>query len=234
MRLCFWKKFTSKVVIVSMGWETILRLALAMLMGGLIGLERELINRPAGFRTHTLVCMGAALVMTTSEYLFHNYYQFVNLDPARLGAQVVSGIGFLGAGSIINDGHRVRGLTTAASLWVVACIGLAVGAGFYIGAISAFIMCYITLISLKRFEHVIEKRRGNVQVVTRLKNMPGEIGKVTSVLGRFRVHIVDIEVEDTDDEFMRVVFFVSLPPVMDKDTLIAELERVEGVKVERE
>lgn len=217
-----------------MGWETILRLALAMLMGGLIGLERELINRPAGFRTHTLVCMGAALVMTTSEYLFHNYYQFVNLDPARLGAQVVSGIGFLGAGSIINDGHRVRGLTTAASLWVVACIGLAVGAGFYIGAISAFIMCYITLISLKRFEHVIEKRRGNVQVVTRLKNMPGEIGKVTSVLGRFRVHIVDIEVEDTDDEFMRVVFFVSLPPVMDKDTLIAELERVEGVKVERE
>lgn len=234
MRLCFWKKFTSKVVIVSMGWETILRLALAMLMGGLIGLERELINRPAGFRTHTLVCMGAALVMTTSEYLFHNYYQFVNLDPARLGAQVVSGIGFLGAGSIINDGHRVRGLTTAASLWVVACIGLAVGAGFYIGAISAFIMCYITLISLKRFEHVIEKRRGNVQVVTRLKNMPGEIGKVTSVLGRFRVHIVDIEVEDTDDEFMRVMFFVSLPPVMDKDTLIAELERVEGVKVERE
>lgn len=217
-----------------MGWETILRLALAMLMGGLIGLERELINRPAGFRTHTLVCMGAALVMTTSEYLFHNYYQFVNLDPARLGAQVVSGIGFLGAGSIINDGHRVRGLTTAASLWVVACIGLAVGAGFYIGAISAFIMCYITLISLKRFEHVIEKRRGNVQVVTRLKNMPGEIGKVTSVLGRFRVHIVDIEVEDTDDEFMRVMFFVSLPPVMDKDTLIAELERVEGVKVERE
>lgn len=234
MRLCFWKKFTSKVVIVSMGWETILRLALAMLMGGLIGLERELINRPAGFRTHTLVCMGAALVMTTSEYLFHSYYQFINLDPARLGAQVVSGIGFLGAGSIINDGHRVRGLTTAASLWVVACIGLAVGAGFYIGAISAFIMCYITLISLKRFEHVIEKRRGNVQVVTRLKNMPGEIGKVTSVLGRFRVHIVDIEVEDTDDEFMRVMFFVSLPPVMDKDTLIAELERVEGVKVERE
>lgn len=217
-----------------MGWETILRLALAMLMGGLIGLERELINRPAGFRTHTLVCMGAALVMTTSEYLFHNYYQFVNLDPARLGAQVVSGIGFLGAGSIINDGHRVRGLTTAASLWVVACIGLAVGAGFYIGAISAFIMCYITLISLKRFEHVIEKRRGNVQVVTRLKNMPGEIGKITSVLGRFRVHIMDIEVEDTDDESMKVVFFVSLPPVMDKNTLLAELERIDGVEIERQ
>lgn len=216
-----------------MEWEVILRLLLAMLMGGLIGLERELINRPAGFRTHTLVCMGSALVMATSEYLFNSYHQFVNLDPARLGAQVVSGIGFLGAGSIINDGHRVRGLTTAASLWVVACIGLATGAGFYVGAVSAFIMCYITLISLKKFENVIEKRRGNVQVVTRLKNMPGEIGKITSTLGKFRVHILDIEVEETDSEFMKVAFMVSLPPVMEKSTLIAELERLDGVKVER-
>src|SRR5690606_40468539 len=125
-----------------MDWEGILRIFLAMIMGGFIGIERELVNRPAGFRTHTLVCMGSALVMTTSQYLFNTYSDIVNLDPARLGAQVISGIGFLGAGTIMNDGHRVRGLTTAASLWVVACLGLAVGAGYYAGAVAAFIMSY--------------------------------------------------------------------------------------------
>lgn len=216
-----------------MGWETVIRLLLAMFMGGFIGLERELINRPAGFRTHTLVCMGSALVMTTSEYLFQNYSQFVNLDPARLGAQVVSGIGFLGAGSIMNDGHRVRGLTTAASLWVVACIGIAVGAGFYTGAIAAFVMCYVTLISLKRFERAIEKKRGNIQIVTCLKNTPGAINKMTNILGQFKVHIRDIELGEMDEDNIEVVFSVSLPPVLDKNALMAELEREEGIEIER-
>ena len=101
--------------------------------------------------------MGSALVMTTSQYLFNTYSDIVNLDPARLGAQVISGIGFLGAGTIMNDGHRVRGLTTAASLWVVACLGLAVGAGYYAGAVAAFIMSYFTLIFLKRFEIAFER-----------------------------------------------------------------------------
>src|SRR5690606_893530 len=113
-----------------------------MLLGGLIGIEREIGNRPAGFRTHTLVCIGSSLVMLTSEFLIGAYADISIPDPARLGAQVISGIGFLGAGTIIKDGSRVRGLTTAASLWVVACIGIAIGAGFYWGAIVAAVFSY--------------------------------------------------------------------------------------------
>lgn len=215
-----------------MGWEGILRLFLAMLMGGFIGIERELVNRPAGFRTHTLVCMGSALVMTTSEYLFHTYHQFVNLDPARLGAQVISGIGFLGAGTIMNDGHRVRGLTTAASLWVVACIGLAVGAGYYTGAVAAFIMSYFTLLFLKRFEIAFGRKRGSLKVEMTIPDLPGQIAKVTDIMGRFKVQIRDIKVIDTDGEYMNVVFSVSLPPILESDAFIAELERLDGVKIE--
>lgn len=214
-----------------MNWEGILRLFLAMIMGGLIGLEREFVNRPAGFRTHTLVCLGSALIMITGEHLFKAYHELVNLDPARLGAQVVSGIGFLGAGTIMNDGHRVRGLTTAASLWVVGCVGLAIGAGFYTGAIAAFILAYFTLIFLKRFERLFEKKSGILEVAMTIVDAPGQIAKVTDVMGRFKVQIKDIEVEGTEGDYMDVVFSVSLPPILDKNTLIAELRRVEGTEI---
>ena len=134
-----------------MYWEIVVKLVLGMVFGGVIGLEREIGNRPAGFRTHTLVCMGSALVMMSAEFLMEAYPAF-EPDPARLGAQVISGIGFLGAGTILKDGSRVRGLTTAASLWVVACIGLAIGMGFYWGALAATLFSYITLVLLKKFE----------------------------------------------------------------------------------
>ena len=91
-----------------MEWSVVLRLLLAMFLGGVIGLERELVNRPAGFRTHTLVCLGSALIMVISEALFQRYHHLANLDPARLGAAVVSGIGFLGAGTIMKDGHWMK------------------------------------------------------------------------------------------------------------------------------
>lgn len=214
-----------------MGWEAILRLLLAMIMGGLIGLEREFVNRPAGFRTHTLVCLGSALIMVTGEHLFKTYHQLVNLDPARLGAQVVSGIGFLGAGTIMNDGHRVRGLTTAASLWVVGCVGLAVGAGFYTGAIAAFVLAYFTLIFLKRFERLFEKKGGVLKIAMTIVDAPGQIAKVTDVMGKFKVQIKDIKIEGTDGDYMDVVFSISLPPIMDKNTFTAELKRVEGTEL---
>jgi putative Mg2+ transporter-C (MgtC) family protein len=140
-----------------MDWEDALKLILAMVLGGLVGLEREITNRPAGFRTHTLVCMGSALVMITAKYIFGIYHNMVNLDPARLGAQVISGIGFLGAGTIMKDEARVRGLTTAASLWVVACIGLAVGSGLYQVSIFAALLVYVVLILLKKIEALVQK-----------------------------------------------------------------------------
>ena len=107
--------------------ELLVRLALGCLLGGLIGIEREKNRHPAGFRTHILVCVGATLIMLCNIYIFEEYKSYANIDPARLGAQVISGIGFLGAGTILKEGVTVKGLTTAASLWSVAGIGLAVG-----------------------------------------------------------------------------------------------------------
>lgn len=129
---------------------SLLRLFIAAILGGIIGFEREHSHRPAGFRTHILVAVGSALVMFTSVFMFERYQGLTNLDPARLGAQVISGIGFLGAGTILREGFSVKGLTTAASLWATSCIGLAVGLGFYAGAFVATIVIYITLNALKR------------------------------------------------------------------------------------
>lgn len=118
------------------------RIILAIICGGLIGIERGRSNQPAGMRTYMLVCLGSTLVMLTSEYIYTNFHTG---DPARLGAQVISGIGFLGAGSIIISGKtKVKGLTTAAGLWVSACIGIAIGIGFYSGGIAA--MLYSSLL----------------------------------------------------------------------------------------
>jgi len=130
---------------------TIFRIIIAALFGGFIGYEREQSHRPAGFRTHILVAVGSALVMLTSVYIFGAYEGRTNMDPARLGAQVISGIGFLGAGTILREGFSIKGLTTAASLWAVSCIGLAVGMGYYSGALIATVVIYVTLNYLKKF-----------------------------------------------------------------------------------
>lgn len=127
-----------------------IRLVLAVIIGGVIGLERGANNHAAGFRTHILVCVGAALVMVTNEYIC----QFNELaDPARLGAQVITGVGFLGAGTIMVTGrNKVKGLTTAAGLWASACLGLAIGIGFYEGALVAAVLIFISLALLPKVE----------------------------------------------------------------------------------
>jgi len=129
----------------------IISLLLAGVLGGAIGFERERNRVPAGFRTHVLVTIGAALVMAISKYIAaEGIYQ--SFDHQRLGAQVISGIGFLGAGTIIRYKASVKGLTTAAGLWACACVGLACGIGFYLGAILTTLIILITLIALKRIE----------------------------------------------------------------------------------
>lgn len=128
-----------------------LRLFLAVLFGGAIGLERGATKHPAGFRTHILVCVGAALAMLTNQYIFESMTTIA--DPSRMGAQVITGVGFLGVGTIMVTGaHKIKGLTTAAGLWASACIGLALGIGFYSGALIAGIMVFTVLTFLKRFE----------------------------------------------------------------------------------
>ncbi|MDD4907857.1 MAG: MgtC/SapB family protein [Candidatus Omnitrophica bacterium] len=131
------------------------RLILTLFLCGLIGLERQIHRRTAGFRTHILVGMGSCLIMLTSMYIFDIYKSQVALDPARIAAGVVTGIGFLGAGAIIRYGDSVKGLTTAASLWVAAGIGLAVGCGFYSAALWTTVFTVVVLFCLRYLEEVI-------------------------------------------------------------------------------
>ena len=140
------------------------RLVLAAVLGSLIGIEREVHGRPAGFRTHLLVTLGACLMIIVSEVYYFKYANLasdsvVRLDPARVAAQIVTGIGFLGAGAIIKEGHAVRGLTTAACLWVSAGIGMAVGAGFYFPALLVTGIALFSLLLLKRLERLFRKER---------------------------------------------------------------------------
>jgi putative Mg2+ transporter-C (MgtC) family protein len=133
--------------------EIILRLGLAALLGMIVGFEREKQNQPAGLRTHTILAIGSCLAMTISINIAMQFQPLVpNGDPARLAAQVVSGIGFLGAGAILRYGTSVKGLTTATSLWTIAIVGLAVGAGHYFSGIATTVMLLIILVLLNLLE----------------------------------------------------------------------------------
>lgn len=148
-------------------WELILRLFLAALLGSVIGADREKLVWAAGLRTHMLVCVGACLFMIVSAFGFADILGASNviLDPSRIAAQVVSGIGFLGAGSILLRGEVIRGLTTAASLWTVAAIGLAVGGGLYVGALAATVIILVILSGIKPLETRLQGRGKSHELV---------------------------------------------------------------------
>ncbi len=135
------------------GWDALLRLAFACGLGAAIGFEREIRDREAGIRTHLLVSLGSSLFTIVSAYGFHEFLAgggtIVRADPSRIAAQIVTGIGFLGAGAIIREGLSVRGLTTAATLWVVAAIGMACGAGYYWPAVAATVLTLLALWPLR-------------------------------------------------------------------------------------
>lgn len=156
--------------------QTIIRLMLAAAAGSVIGFERERLQWAAGLRTHMLVCVGSCLVMIVSAFGFTDVLQQKNivLDPSRIAAQVVSGIGFLGAGTILLRGEVVRGLTTAASLWAVAAIGLAVGAGLYVAALSTTVIALVILAGIKPIEDYYRDR-----VQTRRLNVVAKRGEMT-------------------------------------------------------
>lgn len=147
-------------------YEMVLRLVIAAFLGGLIGFERERLSWAAGLRTHMLVCLGASLIMLVSQYAFHEvvHVGLVNLDPSRVAAQVVSGIGFLGAGTILFQKNVIRGLTTAASLWAVAAVGLAVGGGLYLEAFCTTFLILIILAGLKPIERKFMRKNQLISV----------------------------------------------------------------------
>jgi len=143
-------------------WEMAARIGLAALLGALIGLERSYVGKAAGVRTHALVSLGSGLAMILSIYLFDSFEGLVEVDPSRIAAQVVSGIGFLGAGAIIRSGASVKGLTTAATLWATAGVGLVTGAGYYKAALVSFFVIFAILSLLARLERkFLGKRTGS-------------------------------------------------------------------------
>lgn len=209
-----------------------LRLLLATVLGGIIGLQRESINRPAGFRTHTLVATGSALVMLVSIYGFGTP-STVGLasDPARLAAQVVSGIGFLGAGTILKEGNTIRGLTTAASLWVVSGIGLAVGAGFFTGALVATVLVYVSLSSLGRLDKYLFHRSQYQSLSLWAVDRPGQLGRIASFVGQCNVSILNVRLrrETSEEDKVQVIMQVKLPVDYNVDELSAALAGLDGV-----
>jgi len=207
-----------------------LRLIIAGLLGGVIGYEREHTNRPAGFRTHILVCIGSALVMVTSEFMFNKYSAITNLDPARLGAQVISGIGFLGAGTIIRDGFNVRGLTTAASLWAVSCVGIATGTGFYTGAVAATILIFLTLIVLKKAEQRFSIKSRYRTFIVESEGVPDQIGAVSSIIEKYGIEIRNIQLIRNSEDGLIIKLSIKLPGnTIDLQT-VCDLQGLQGVK----
>ena len=171
--------------------ELILRLLSSAIIGGIIGIERETHNRPAGFRTHILVTMGATLIMLVSTQGFPGWEG--RFDPSRIAAQVVSGVGFLGAGTIVITGHEIKGLTTAASLWVCAGVGLAIGSGFYLGGIVTALIVFISLSVLSKIERRITSRNYKVTNIV-CRERPGLIGDLGQVFGKHGVLIMALKI----------------------------------------
>ena len=201
------------------------RLMVTAVLCGLIGVEREHVNRPAGLRTHVLVGISAALVMITSEYLFHQYNEMANIDPARLGAQVISGIGFLGAGTIVKDGFNVRGLTTAASLWAVACIGLAAGAGLYSGAILATIFIYVTLEVMK---NIIGKQKYYKVLRVRWLKIDETIENIKIELEKSHIYINQTELFMLEENMSEIRMKISISS--EKSMLSSAMEAIRNME----
>jgi len=204
--------------------EVTVRLLLALVLGGLVGWQREAAVKPAGFRTHILVCVGAALFTLISRYGFFES----GADPSRVASNIVVGIGFLGAGTIWRTGGSVQGLTTAASLWTVAAIGMAAGIGYYWGAGLATVIVLASLTALKSFELRI-RRRGLSQLRVVTVDKPGQLGRIGTVLGGFGVDIEHIELESRMDENVVLDLSVRVPTHINRHEVLVAVGEIEGI-----
>lgn len=214
--------------------DIILRLVCALIVGTVIGTEREYTHRPAGMRTHMLVSLGACVVMIIGQLIFVQYHSYgATPDPARMAAQVITGVGFLGAGTIMKEGPTVKGLTTAASLWATACLGLAAGAGFYIVALTGMIFIFVTLTI---FEVIQKKLIGTRQITEDYRIITGNIPaclttvnqtaeKTQAVIENLQVHAS--ETDHTYTVLFRAVFSGSKPAVR-KQQFLESLVNAEG------
>lgn len=208
----------------------IFRILLAACFGALIGLEREHAHRPAGLRTHILVCVGACLVMLTSEFVYKQYHQFSpNMDVTRLGAQVISGIGFLGAGTIIRNGSSVKGLTTAASIWVVACIGLATGIGYYFGATVATIIIFLCLAYIKNFFTFYDNKKVSLSIILAQDSVSNVVNNVEKKFFENSIKLEHMSIKQKNEKDSEIFFNLSMNDSVNPTTIFNEIYALPGI-----
>jgi putative Mg2+ transporter-C (MgtC) family protein len=211
--------------------DMIIRLGLGFLAGAIIGLERSSRHQTAGLRTHILIATGATLLMLLSIWLPQEFQSLKNGDPGRIAAQVVSGIGFLGAGAIIRLGNNIKGLTTAASLWLIAAVGLAVGAGMFLAAGAAVVIILITLIMLDKFERrLFPAERNKLLEITFKSNNP-DTDETLRILQTFGVRLMSMDVDQGKGKCARLRLFVAVSDHTDIAQFVKVLKKND--KVER-
>ena len=188
--------------------EIALRMLCAMLIGVVIGTEREFTHRPAGMRTHMLVALGACAVMITSQALFYQYRIYgATPDPARLSAQVITGVGFLGAGTIMKEGPSIKGLTTAASVWAVACLGVAAGGGYYAIALIGTVCILVTLVIFEWLQRKLMTDRYESHLFSVTCTRVGEtLGRINALASRLNGRITGIQIEEKNPEEFEIQF----------------------------
>ncbi|PRY82971.1 MgtC/SapB family protein [Alkalibacterium olivapovliticus] len=201
---------------------------MAVVVGGIIGLERDLKNHAAGFRTYILVCLGSTMVMMTNQFIFENYGLG---DPARMGAQVISGIGFLGAGTIIvTNNNHVRGLTTAAGLWSAACIGLAIGIGFYEGALAGGFTLLVIMTLFQKFKNKYVNRNKKVECLILFETF-NDLNAFTSKCSKNGWKILSIQskyYEQKDATLYMIAFDITTS--LEINDLVEQLNKIKGLQ----
>lgn len=207
-----------------------LRLVLAVACGGLIGLERTFRRRPAGFRTHILICMGACVTMLVGQFLVT--YMHFHTDISRMGAQVIAGVGFIGAGTIIVTRHqRVKGLTTAAGLWTAAVIGLALGAGFYEGGAAATVLVLVAETVFAKVERMILRKSPEINLYVRYENSQ-TLERILTFLRENRIRVLSMEVtraKGGEDHKATVILLLQQTRSLQKQNIPGLIEKIEGV-----
>ena len=212
------------------GWLSVtVRLVLAVICGGIIGIERERKRRPAGFRTHILICLGAAMATLTSQYLVLELGLYT--DMARLGAQVIAGIGFIGAGTIIITKRRqVKGLTTAAGLWVSAIVGLCCGAAYFEGAVITTLVVILAELVFAQLEYYIVSNARAFNIFVEYSES-GKLGNIVDTIKKKGAYIIDLEVTKNASEGRNpcAVFSIQTPRKVSHQELMSAIAKLDGV-----
>ena len=229
-----WQEIWNNYINVEPGLLAIaLRLLCAMIVGTLIGLEREYTHRPAGLRTHILVALGACVVSILGESLFTHYHALgASPDPARLSAQVITGVGFLGAGTIMKEGVNVKGLTTAASVWAVACLGIATGFGYYVLALMGMLFTFVTLTIFEALQRkLVHSRSVEDHYLVIAEDVEAALKSIHTAANSPKISLFDLHVHSQDGVY-RITFrawFVGRRSEMYHTAFFAAMAKAESI-----